>query len=57
MRDNIELTYNVYMFACSITFIVVLYFDFFFFLRNLLHYSIEEGIVVLFFSFCVSLLM
>lgn len=30
MRDNIELTYNVYMFACSITFIVVLYFDFFF---------------------------
>lgn len=55
MRDNIELTYNVYMFACSITFIVVLYFDFF--SRNLLHYSIEEGIVVLFFSFCVSLLM
>lgn len=34
MRDNIELTYNVYMFACSITFIVVLYFDFFFFFEE-----------------------
>lgn len=31
MRDNIELTYNVYMFACSITFIVVLFCFFFFF--------------------------
>lgn len=34
MRDNIELTYNVYMFACSITFIVVLYFYFLFFFEE-----------------------
>jgi hypothetical protein len=42
VRGNIELTYNVYMFTCNFTFIVVLCLIF---LRNFLHYSIEEGIV------------